>query len=309
MKIAIHNAQFSYHLGGTERAMYTQLKNLLQIDKEIDITLLTSKTSKESIFFKEIKELQSEKFRIKLFDISDIDIKTKEGANSSDKWHLEAVQFGLKTANFYKENNFDFIITHFSTDLMFIPKDHKTVLNIHGTPSVSSPIDENCFEKANYLIFTTKDTRNKIHQMYPNTINKKGKVIYLGTKILFNTFPVLERENDILFVGRLIKIKGVEILISAIKRLSFPNKIKACIVGVGPEEDNLKGLVKKYGLEKNIQFISYLSDKELSLLYLNSKIAVFPSYKKEGILSEINGEQSIENVHKEILRKLKTFLR
>lgn len=32
-------------------------------------------------------------------------------------------------------------------------------------------------------------------------------------------------------------------------------------------------------------------------------------YKKEGILSEINGEQSIENVHKEILRKLKTFLR
>lgn len=32
-------------------------------------------------------------------------------------------------------------------------------------------------------------------------------------------------------------------------------------------------------------------------------------YKKEGILSEINGEQSIENVHKEILRKLKTFSR
>lgn len=32
-------------------------------------------------------------------------------------------------------------------------------------------------------------------------------------------------------------------------------------------------------------------------------------YQKEGILSEINGEQSIENVHKEILRKLKTFLR
>lgn len=32
-------------------------------------------------------------------------------------------------------------------------------------------------------------------------------------------------------------------------------------------------------------------------------------YKKGRVLFEINGEQTIENVHKEILRKLKTFLR
>src|SRR4030042_5760364 len=218
MKIAVHNAQFSYHLGGTERAIYTQLKNLLQIDKEMDITLLTSKTRKESVFFKEIKELQSKKFRIKLFDISDIEIKTKEESNSPTKWHLESVRFGLKTAKFYKENNFDFVVAHFSTDLMFIPKNYKVVLTIHGTPSISSYIDENCFERANYLIFTTKDVRDKIHQMYPGTINKNGRVIYLGTKIIFDTLPVLERENDLLFVGRLIKIKGVKILISAINK-------------------------------------------------------------------------------------------
>ena len=32
-------------------------------------------------------------------------------------------------------------------------------------------------------------------------------------------------------------------------------------------------------------------------------------YKKKGEVVEINGEQSVENVHKEILRKLKTFLK
>ena len=284
MKIAIHNAQFSYYLGGTERAIYTQIKNLLKIDKNIDITLLTRKVNEESILFKEIRNIQSNRFKIKLFDDSDIEIKIKEGANSSNRWHLEAIRFGLKTANFYEENDFDFVVSHFSTDLMFIPQRFKKVLNVHGVPSFSSSIDENCFDKVNYFIFTTKDIKNKINKMHPNTKNKKGKIIYLGTKIIHEDYPINKRKNDILFVGRLIKIKGIETLIAAINNLRDKNNLSVCIVGKGPEERSLKNLTKKFNLEKNIKFIPYVSDQELSQLYKNSKLAVFPSYNKEGIL-------------------------
>lgn len=284
MKIAIHNAQFSYHLGGTERAIYMQIKNLLEIDKNIDITLLTRKVHNESILFKEIKNLQSNRFKIKLFDDSDIEIHIQESSNSSDKWHLEAIRFGLKTVDFYKKNNFDFVISHFSTDLMFIPKKFKSVLNVHGTPLFCSCIDDDCFDSANHLIFTTRDIKNKINKMYPNTKNKKGKVIYLGTKIIHENYPINKRKNDILFIGRLIKIKGIEVLITAINNLKNKNNLSICIVGKGPEEKNLKNLTKKFNLEKNIKFINYISDQKLSQLYKNSKLAVFPSYDKEGIL-------------------------
>jgi len=233
--------------------------------------------------FKEIKKLISDRFKIKLIDDSDIKIDIKNGANDSNRWHLESVRFGLKSSDFYRENHFDLVITHFSTDLLFIPSNIKTILNVHGVPSFISSIDENCYSLANNLIFTTNDIKDKICKMYP-CINKNGRVIHLGTKNIFDTCPILERKNDILFVGRLIKIKGIDILISAIKRLPSFNRINVCIVGMGPEENNLKELVKSYGLEKNIRFISSVSEEELSQLYLNSKIVVFPSYQKEGIL-------------------------
>ncbi len=284
MKIAIHNAQFSYYLGGTERAIYMQIKNLLKISKDIEITLLTRRTDKESILFKEIKNYQSDRFRIELFDDSDIDVEIEGDANSSCRWHLESMRFGLKTANFYKKNDFDFVISHFSTDLMHIPKKYKLILNIHGTPSLPSPLDENNLDIADHLIFTTKDIQSKISKMYPNTKNKKQKVIYLGTKITHKNCPTDERKNDILFVGRLMKIKGISTLITAVRNLKNKRRLRLIIVGNGPEEQNLKDLTKEYGLEKNITFLPYVSDQELFKLYKNSKIAVFPSYDKEGIL-------------------------
>lgn len=284
MKIAIHNAQFSYYIGGTERAICTQIKNLLQIDKELKITIVTRNTNQESIFFKEIKKLQSNRLKIELFDDSDIDMIIKGGANSSERWHLEATRFGLKTAKFYSENNFDLVISHFSTDMMFIPKKQKTILNVHGMPSSYSPLDENCFQRADYLVYTTNDINNKMNKMYPIMKCKKSRVIHLGTKIINEKYSIHERKNDILFVGRLIKIKGVETLISAVDKLKNKNRLQICIVGKGPEEENLKIITKRLGLEKNIQFISYLSDEELSNLYIDSKLAIFPSYDKEGIL-------------------------
>ena len=45
MKIAIHNAQFSNHIGGTERLIYYQIKNLLRIE-DLKITLITKKVRK-----------------------------------------------------------------------------------------------------------------------------------------------------------------------------------------------------------------------------------------------------------------------
>ncbi|MFA5061309.1 MAG: glycosyltransferase family 4 protein [Candidatus Pacearchaeota archaeon] len=284
MKIAIHNAQISHYLGGTERAIYLEIKNLLKIDPDLEITLLTTKTENESILFKKIKALQSNRFKIVLFDISKISIEIKSDSNTSDKWHMESMQFGLRTGDYYLKNNFDLVLYHFTTDIMFLPKKFKRVLNVHGTPSKRSLLDENCLESPDVIIYTTNDIKNIIEKMHPFTKSRISKVIYLGTPVDNRIFPKKERIIDILFVGRLIKIKGVDLLIKAVHKLKNNKNLKISIIGKGPEEKNLKLLVKKLGLEKNVVFHSFVSDKKLLNIYRTTKIAVFPSYKKEGII-------------------------
>lgn len=66
---------------------------------------------------------------------------------------------------------------------------------------------------------------------------------------------------DIVYIGRLAKVKHIETLLMAISKASvhLPD-IKAVIVGTGPEEINLKLLSKDLGLVNSIDFVGYKSN-------------------------------------------------
>lgn len=59
------------------------------------------------------------------------------------------------------------------------------------------------------------------------------------------------------------------------------------IVGDGPEKKNLVLLVKKLNISHIVSFIDYLSDDDLISTIKKSKICVFPSLAREGILSTL----------------------
>lgn len=77
----------------------------------------------------------------------------------------------------------------------------------------------------------------------------------------------------LLFVGRLVPYKGVDILIKAM------NYVKATllIVGEGPSEKYLKRLTEKNGLTDKIHFLGTLSEKELIWCYHACEVFVLPS--------------------------------
>lgn len=72
--------------------------------------------------------------------------------------------------------------------------------------------------------------------------------------------------NDYLVIGtasRLVKEKGLEILIAAIELLINQNyKIVCFIMGEGPEMENLKALVKEKQLDDSVKFPGHKSDLE-----------------------------------------------
>lgn len=98
---------------------------------------------------------------------------------------------------------------------------------------------------------------------------------------------IRENEKVLFFVGRLVREKGVHILIDSIPLLlqEFP-EIKLIVAGTGPMEGQLKHQVKRLGLEHKVHFTGYIDDTLLKQLYKRANIAVFPSlYEPFGIVA------------------------
>jgi len=94
----------------------------------------------------------------------------------------------------------------------------------------------------------------------------------------------LPKKYDLIFVGRLVENKGINLLLEAVSRLKVKSeKLKVLIVGDGPLKENLKFKVKSLKLENNIIFYGRAKDSlEIAQLLNESKILVMPSYNEGG---------------------------
>ena len=89
---------------------------------------------------------------------------------------------------------------------------------------------------------------------------------------------VSSRSGMILFVGRLVKRKGVDDLISAFHLLLSDNPTARLeIVGDGPERMNLEKLVADLGLGQRVTFLGSLKGRALNEKYLECDVFVMPS--------------------------------
>ncbi len=80
----------------------------------------------------------------------------------------------------------------------------------------------------------------------------------------------------VLFVGRLVEVKGIEYLIKTFSEIKNP-KIHLIIVGAGPLEVQLKNLTKSLELERKITFFGNANSEELGLLHGIGDVLVCPS--------------------------------
>jgi len=84
------------------------------------------------------------------------------------------------------------------------------------------------------------------------------------------------------FVGRLVKLKGVDLLISAFADLVVENPhLTLQIVGDGEERDSLEKQVKSLGLEGVVQFLGFQEKEEIQQRLLPSwDVFVNPSLQE-----------------------------
>jgi len=86
---------------------------------------------------------------------------------------------------------------------------------------------------------------------------------------------------DIIFAGRLIKEKNVDVLIKAVAlfKADFP-EIRCCIVGDGPERKVLVRLADELGVRENVDFAGFQEYEALIAKIKTSKVLVLPSSRE-----------------------------
>jgi glycogen(starch) synthase len=94
-------------------------------------------------------------------------------------------------------------------------------------------------------------------------------------------------EKIVFFVGRLVREKGVHVLLDAAPQvLAAEPKVKFIVAGKGPALDALRHQAKNMGLETRFSFTGYIDDDTRNALYRSAAVAVFPSlYEPFGIVA------------------------
>lgn len=90
-------------------------------------------------------------------------------------------------------------------------------------------------------------------------------------------------ENFILFVGRHVERKGVNVLIDAFRLIHKEIPHNVVIVGDGPERKRWEGMSQDYGLSNRIKFTGWVSTEDLHNYYRTCSFFVLPAiYDKHG---------------------------
>jgi glycosyltransferase involved in cell wall biosynthesis len=86
---------------------------------------------------------------------------------------------------------------------------------------------------------------------------------------------------ELLFVGRLVKRKGVDVLLRATKLLASDSRLNVRIVGGGPELADLRRLSAELGVENRVAFDGVVSSSRIDELFRKCDALVLPAIVTE----------------------------
>ena len=137
------------------------------------------------------------------------------------------------------------------------------------------------YKKVNY-IFLTEFNKKKIMEL-----NNKGHIIIDESKTYIKpnfvnidreVIPFEKRNNQFIFVGRLDKLKGINILLEAWKEIKDFDLI---ICGTGPEEEWCKKFIEEKGIS-NVQMLGFVENEKVMSIISESKALLLPTQCYEG---------------------------
>lgn len=123
-------------------------------------------------------------------------------------------------------------------------------------------------------------------ELVPNGTDPSHFDFEFDPRHLRNEFAA-EHQRIVLYVGRLVNEKGVQVLLEAAPMVlqHYPGT-QFLIVGTGYFMDELKSRARATGVDHNVRFLGYVGDDELLRLYKIADVVAIPSlYEPFGIVA------------------------
>lgn len=166
----------------------------------------------------------------------------------------------------------------------------KNIIHLHGSEFEKWYLESSSKKQKKIRALLSKCTtfivlgskwKEKILKINPNT-----KVKIVSNAISTKSEKVIFYENKItfLYLGVLIKRKGIEDLLNAIYKLykenSITKQLEVIIAGDGKEFERLNQKSKDLSIDKYIKFVGWLDNAKKKEAILNSQFMILPSYNE-----------------------------
>ncbi|HOX96634.1 MAG TPA: glycosyltransferase family 4 protein [Candidatus Woesebacteria bacterium] len=284
MKICEYIPTASFFVGGGEVYPMIQAKALASIGE--DVTLVVLKTDLETDYFKKFKEENTNIKFVYLESPFEQFLPYAKREVNHDAIHELYFSLSRSMSQLCCEKKFDAVIVHYGPGVISVPKETKEILFLHGVPSTLQIINKTAVLVADKLFAVSKSVAEGWKELFG--INGPVDVLYNAVDAeKFYPDENIVKDIDLLYLGRLIEIKGVQYLLRAVAILNEKNNInvRLVIVGDGPYRRDLEKLTVKLGIEDNVEFLGFLDEEKKRDIYNRARICVFPSYAKEGVLT------------------------
>lgn len=148
-----------------------------------------------------------------------------------------------------------------------------TLLRFFSKPIISylRYWDKIASQRPDSYLAVSQEVKERIRKYY----GRESKVLYPPLSFVQEKLKIQNIKNGkyFLVVSRLVPYKRIDLAIKACNKLNLPLKI----VGIGSQKRYLKLISKK-----NVEFLGFVSDNELSNLYKNCRALIFPGIEDFG---------------------------
>ncbi len=280
MKIAIIQPRASYYVGGGEKVSLRHAVHLSKIEgNSVDFFTIKPVDNKYSPIYHDLKNSKVNVFEKNVAD-EFIDIYNIEPGLNQERWDRESIMFKDLILEDVLFNGYDVVISYYVGDVLIKNTKTSNVVYLGGHSRENIAWQGKVL---NYCIATISNSEN-VQMMWKNEIsNARVKFNYILPKGVDNFSSSDVNKKDIVFAGRLIKRKGVDILIRVFSELNFSGKLY--ILGEGPQRRELIVLAKKLGVQDRVIFMGPVSNVEE--YFSRALICCFPSREGEGLMTVV----------------------
>lgn len=123
------------------------------------------------------------------------------------------------------------------------------------------------FARSQAMVFSEPAHWDKLH------------IVHCGVEPALYDGPRAEAGAHLVFVGRLAAVKGVPVLLAALRGLVAVHPgLRLTLVGDGPERGALEARARDMGLAGHVDFVGYKAQVEVAMLLREATALVLPSF-------------------------------